>query len=78
MSIWSTSGSLDPTRDRKRAHYSCPTPGCPTQFTVTLEVGDRKLKRWCKNCNRVIYPDMVTSIKTTHRETRVTKPKSLW
>ena len=66
----------DPNRDRKRAHYKC--PGCTTDFSVTLEVGDRKLKRWCKNCKHFIYPDQVTSIKTTQREVRVTKPKSLW
>ena len=61
---------------QRRAHYKC--PDCPTEFTATLEVGDRKMRRWCKNCKHFIYPDQVTNIKTTQREVRVTKPKSLW
>jgi transposase-like protein len=75
-SFSSGDGTKDPNRDRRRAHYKC--PDCPTEFTVTLEVGDRKMKRWCKNCKHFIYPDQVTNIKTTQREVRVTKPKSLW
>ena len=65
-----------PTATAGRAHYKC--PDCPTEFIATLEVGDRKMRRWCKNCKHFIYPDQVTSIKTTQREVRVTKPKPLW
>ena len=51
----------DPNRNRRRAHYKC--PDCVNEFFVTLEAGDRQLRRWCKNCKHFISPDQVTSIK---------------
>ena len=77
MVFTDTNGMLkDPNRDCRCAHYKC--QDCPTEFTITLEVGDRKLKRWCKNCKHFIYSDQVINIKMTRREVRVTKSKSLW
>jgi hypothetical protein len=61
MVFFSSDGTpKDPSRDRRRVHYKC--PDCPNEFTITLEVGDRKLKRWCRNCRHFIYPDQVTNI----------------
>jgi len=68
----------DPNRDRKRCEYQCPTPDCGTAYTFTLDKGDRKLKRWCKNCRHFIYPIRITHITSAAKEARVSKPKSLW
>ena len=66
----------EPNRDRKRCNYRC---SCGrTEYILTLEVGDRKLKRWCKNCNQFIYPIAVTHIKTSRRELRTSKPRPSW
>ena len=45
---------------------------------ITLEVGDRKLKRWSKNCKQFIYPIAVTHTRTVQRALRTSKPKSRW
>jgi hypothetical protein len=63
----------DPNRDRKRCYYKCDCGG--TDYTVTLELGDRKLRRWCKSCRKFIYPIAVTHIKTAQREFRSTTPR---
>ena len=55
-------------QDRKLCHYKCDCGH--TEFKIRLEKGDRKLRRWCKNCKKFIYPIAITQTTTTYRPLR--------
>jgi hypothetical protein len=61
-------------QDYKLCHYKCDCS--KTEFKVRIEKGYRKLRRWCKNCKKLIYPIAVTQVRTTQRDRRPTLPSS--
>lgn len=50
----------------KRCSYHC---ACGNQWSVSLEVGDRKLKRNCFRCEQPCYPSATTYTVPSSRET---------
>ncbi len=57
------------TSRRKHCSYNCT---CGNQWSVSLEIGDRKLKRNCFRCKQPCYPSattyMVPSTRTIGRQ----------
>jgi len=52
---------------RKRCSYQCT---CGNQWSVTLEVGDRKLRRRCLRCKEPCYPAATTYTVPSKRAPR--------
>lgn len=51
---------------RKRCSYEC---ACGNQWSVSLEIGDRKLKRNCFHCKQPCYPSATTYTVPSKRDT---------
>jgi hypothetical protein len=49
----------------KRCHYQCT---CGNQWSVSFEVGDRKVKRNCFRCKQPCYPAATTYTVPSKRD----------
>jgi hypothetical protein len=64
-------------KDFKKCLYRC--GNCGHEWHQWIPRYERKLRRWCRNkCGHIVSPYQTQHTESRERQSKTTKPKSLW